>query len=202
MNTPQQALLELKTGNQRFSKGDSTFPRTNDKRRNETTIQGQKPFAVVLTCSDSRTPPEYIFDQGIGDLFVIRVAGNVCDSAVLASAELGVQRCGAVLVLVMGHRKCGIMSMAVKSEIISGYVEGLINKILPSMEKVRKTYPELKGEPFTEEIARENARKTKRDIVEGSSIVKNKISDGELIVVSAYYDIENGIVEWLNEKEG
>lgn len=202
MNTPQQALLELKTGNQRFSKGDSTFPRTNDKRRNETTIQGQKPFAVVLTCSDSRTPPEYIFDQGIGDLFVIRVAGNVCDSAVLASVELGVQHCGAALALIMGHRKCGIISMAVKSEIISGYVEGLINKILPSMEKVRKTHPVLKGESFIEEIARENARKTKRDIIEGSSIVKNKISDGELMVVSAYYDIENGIVEWLNEKEG
>ena len=198
MTNPEQALAELKRGNSRFAGEKSKFPNLDKKRISQTFREGQRPFAVVLTCSDSRTPPLQVFDQGIGDLFVVRVAGNVCDSDVLASIELGVVNCGAMLVVVMGHRNCGIITMAVKGEVISEAVGNLIDKIKPAIETVRSVNPEIGEEALIQEAAKINAHNVSDDIVNNSRIIFDAVQAGKLKVIAAFYDIESGVVEWLD----
>ncbi|NQS96936.1 MAG: carbonic anhydrase [candidate division Zixibacteria bacterium] len=195
--TPQEALIKLKRGNERFITEKSTFPRVNAQRRSETTAKGQKPFATIITCSDSRTPPEYIFDQGIGDLFVIRVAGNICDKAALGSVELGVEHIGTSLVVVLGHRNCGIISMAIENIEMSEAVDGITAKIKPAILSVRTKNPELTGAELLEAAAKENALNAMNDIINGSQIIRRAVRLKRVELTAAYYDIENGEIEWL-----
>jgi len=195
---PSEALSRLKLGNERFVKDRSLFARTTSDRLKETTESGQNPFAAVLTCSDSRTPPEYIFDQGIGDIFVVRVAGNVCDSIGLGSIELGVKHCGASLVVVLGHRNCGAIAMAVDGEFITDSIDEILEKIIPSVREIREIEPEIDRDTLIDEAAKLNVRNTKEEILKKSDTLAEKEKSGELQILSAYYDIETGKVEWLD----
>ena len=196
MLTPQQALEELKAGNRRFVSGRSLFPNVSPERRKET-FAGQKPFATIIACSDSRTPPSYIFDQGLGDIFVIRVAGDICGKTVLASVELGADHCVTKLIVVLGHRKCGVVSMAVKNSPVSEAVREIINKIKHAELTAKLKNPDLSEDDFIEAVSRENARNTAAELMKRSILIKEKTIRGELEITAAWYDIESGEVEWL-----
>ena len=133
-----EALQKLIDGNKRFVTGQFALKDLGDARREEL-VKGQKPFAVILTCSDSRVPPEHIFDQGLGDIFVVRNAGNVVDPVTLGSIEYAVEHLLAPLVVVLGHDYCGAVKAAVDGGEAPGSIGAIIAKLLPSVEKAKAT---------------------------------------------------------------
>ena len=137
--TPDEALKKLMGGNARFMKDDKEYISWGDVRRKELT-KGQNPFAVILSCSDSRVPPEHVFDQELGDIFVVRVAGNVADPIELGSVEYAAEHLNVPLVMVLGHKKCGAVTAAVNS---GGKAEGnigaIVKKIAPAVETAKKS---------------------------------------------------------------
>jgi carbonic anhydrase len=188
--SPDEAMTKLKEGNARFvaSKDSSTKP-TAAKRAE--TANGQHPFAIVVGCADSRTSPEIIFDQTIGDVFVIRTAGNLVDDHCLGSIEYAVEHLGARLVVVMGHSKCGAVQAALAGETAPGHIQSLVRDIQPAVKAVKGRA----GDP-TELAVTENAR-----IMAGR--VHDEVSLGELAkeikVTSAVYDLASGKIEWAQE---
>ncbi len=195
--TPLEALERLKEGNHRFVEDKLHSHIFIKERRIETTISGQNPFAAILTCSDARIPPNFIFDQGIGDIFVVRVAGNVCDSLVLASLEFAVNHTNCALVAVLGHRHCGAVTSAVDETPTSPNVEDLLLRLRPAMDKVMKEQEGLDHERLVNKIAQVNAILTKERILRTSPSIKEAVDKQRLEVVAAYYNIETGVVEWL-----
>ena len=199
MISPSAALDRLKEGNQRFVTETSIFPNISADRRVETTHKKQAPFAAVLTCADSRTPPEYIFDQGIGDLFVVRNAGNVSDDTVLASMEMALEHLHVPLILVMGHRRCGAIEMAMNHISISDNLNKLSRKIKPAIMQTKQDYPNIPHYKFVANAARTNALNTVEQIIEESTMIRKKVEEGSAKILAGYYDIESGQVEWLEE---
>ncbi|MBC8277182.1 MAG: carbonic anhydrase [FCB group bacterium] len=197
MISPSAAIDRLKEGNQRFVTETSIFPNVSGDRRVETTHKKQTPFAAVLTCSDSRTPPEYIFDQGLGDLFVVRNAGNVCDNSVIASMELAVEHLHVPLIVIMGHRKCGAVEMAANNISISDNLNKLNHKIKPAIMQAKQDLPHASHAEFLEHASKLNTQNTLEEITDESSLIRKKLKEGVVEIKAAYYDIESGEVEWL-----
>ena len=131
--TAEEAIRSLTKGNARFAEGKSTHPNADSARRTETAQSGQRPLATVLACANSRSPVEIVFDRGIGDLFVVRVAGNVCGVDEQGSIEYGVEKLGTPLVLVLGHSDCGAVSAAVSGAELHGSIKRLVGKIVPAV---------------------------------------------------------------------
>lgn len=199
---PKTDLERLQQGNERFAAGKPLHPHQERARRMQTAQNGQEPFAIVLTCSDSRVPPELIFDQGIGDLFVIRVAGNVCDKDQLATIEYGVEHLHASLLVVMGHTKCGAVKAALEAGKLEGALPHLIGKIEPVVQQIKREFPGLKEESLMEKALQQNVLTTIDTIIAQSQIVREYLHEKKLTIVGAIYDIETGKVEWLNPPEG
>ena len=184
---PDEALSRLKAGNERFAKSKESAAKPLAARRTET-AKAQNPFAIVVGCADSRTAPEIIFDQNIGDLFVVRVAGNLVDDYALGSIEYAVEHLGARLIVVLGHERCGAVTAALQSDSAPGHINSLVRDIQPAVAA-------SKGK---EGDALSNA------IHENDALVAAKIRQeaqlGELAsqvtVVEAYYDLDTGKVEW------
>ena len=195
--TPDKALQLLIEGNKRFVEGKPTHPNTDVSRRNEVT-GGQSPFAVILTCADSRVPPEIIFDQGIGDLFIIRVAGNVNTSVVRGSIVLAVKHLGCPLVVIMGHRSCSAVSMCFeKNEIIINEPPS-IKKLIETLRCNIPLALEMEGSienKITAAIT-ENTKNVADNISEEQTIV-SRIAEGKTVVKPALYSLEKGDVSWL-----
>ncbi|MBT3377763.1 MAG: carbonic anhydrase [Lentisphaerae bacterium] len=185
--TPKEALAALMAGNCRYVTGQMLHPHQDVSRR-ETVADGQNPFAVVLGCADSRVPPEILFDQGIGDLFVIRVAGNVVDDFVLGSVEYAVAHLNTPLIVVLGHSSCGAVTAAVESGPHDGAVGRLIAAISPAVEESR----ESPGDVLANAIVR-NAERAVEALC-ASSIVTGARESGALRVVAACYDLATGAV--------
>jgi len=189
-----QALELLRTGNERFVAQKRIFPNQSTERRSQLVL-GQQPFAVVLGCSDSRVPPEIIFDQGIGDLFVIRVAGNIIDDAVIGSMEYAVDHLHVNLILVLGHQKCGAVEATVKGGEPHGHVVSLVAAIKPAVEKAKG----LQGDILDNSI-----RLHMESIVEQLRLTKPVISEGvktgQVRVEGGYYHLDSGRVEILSIK--
>src|SRR5688572_831747 len=143
--TADQALKSLASGNERFVASTSEHPRTDQDRRRLTYSGGQHPIATVLSCSDSRAPVEIVFDQGIGDLFVVRVAGNVSDVDEIATIEYGVGHLHTPLIVVLGHTKCGAVTAVVDGAELHGNLALLVDNIIPAAEQAKHEHPELKG---------------------------------------------------------
>ena len=135
--TPESAIERLKAGNQRYVQNQSFYSNTGSNRRAVTAKDGQKPYAVILTCADSRVPPEYIFDAGIGDVFIVRVAGNVADTDEIGTVEYGIEHLGASVVVVLGHSKCGAVTAVVKGDKVSENIAKLVDNIVPAVEKAK-----------------------------------------------------------------
>jgi carbonic anhydrase len=187
----QQSLKKLLDGNKRCVACKQQNPRQDARRRKEVS-KGQKPFAVIVGCSDSRIPPELIFDQGLGDLFVVRLAGNIVDALALGSIEYAVEHLGSKLVIVLGHGKCGAVTAATKGPDAPGHVGAIVRAIQPAVKKVQKMPGDL-----VDNAIRANASLVVSKIKSSKPILAEMVSKGELEVIGAYYNIETGAVELL-----
>ena len=186
-----QALQTLIEGNKRFAAMNGTHPNQGKERRDEVK-GGQKPFAVIVGCSDSRIPPEILFDQGIGDIFVIRLAGNVVDDTALGSIEYAVDHLGTRLVVVLGHAKCGAVTAATQGGEAHGHIGSIVQLIIPAVEQAR-----AKSGDLVDNSIKENARLVAATIASSKPILSKMVEDGKIAVLPAYYDIDTGMVELL-----
>jgi carbonic anhydrase len=196
---PDTALRYLKNGNLRYTKNNLRKDGQGQARRVET-AKGQHPHAIVLSCSDSRVPPELVFDQKLGEIFVVRTAGESLDSMALASIEYAVEHLGPQLIVVMGHSSCGAVKAAfetakAKSSAGSPHLDKLVADIQPRISGKLDKAP---SPSFVEESSM-NAMGVAIDLAERSSIIKAAIGAGKLKVVSALYDLNNGRVSFLGE---
>jgi carbonic anhydrase len=192
-----EVLAALKTGNARFVAGQSAHPHTDLGRLAETAQNGQHPSTTILTCSDSRVPVERLFDQGIGDVFVVRVAGNVCDTDEIGSIEYGVDHLGTPLLLVLGHTKCGAVTAVATGAVLHGSIPPLVANISPAVAKARAANPALTGEALVPEAIKANCWQAIDDLFKSSPAIRDKVKSGAVKVVAAVYDISDGRVEWL-----
>jgi carbonic anhydrase len=190
---PDQALARLMEGNQRYARDKEQHPDETLARRRELQ-DGQHPFAVVLSCSDSRVPPELIFDQGLGDLFVIRVAGNIASDDELGSIEYAVEHLNTKLIVVLGHEKCGAVTAAIQSANAQGHLESLVSAIQPSVEETRN----LPGDKVHNCVLA-NARRVAHQIRESEPVLREATQKGAVKVVAADYALDSGIVTVLED---
>lgn len=196
---PQTALKMLKEGNERFLAQSLENPRQRLDRALETATHGQRPFATILSCSDSRVPLEIIFDQGIGDLFVIRVAGNVSGESQIGSIEYGVAHAGTQLVVVLGHTQCGAIAAACTGGGREGSVEALMDMIQPAVERTEKTTGQS-GFEIMEACCEENVRYQIEKLLKGSEALQEAVDSGELLVIGGIYNVETGKVQFFDQK--
>lgn len=189
------SLMLLKEGNARFAAGKPQHPNQDAERRTATATQGQEPFATVLACSDSREAVELIFDRGVGDLFVVRVAGNVAGVSELATVEYGVGHLNTPLLIVMGHTKCGAVTAVVKETELHGHLHSLAEKIKPAVAKVKAE--SIDSEETVPKAIQANVWQTIEDIIKQSGVVRSKLEAGQVSVLGAIYDLEQGKVTWL-----
>lgn len=194
--SPNDALARLTEGNARFVDGRLTFPNSDEARRTEL-LKGQHPFAAVLSCSDSRVPVELIFDQGFGDIFTIRVAGNVADADEIGTIEYGAEHLGAPLLVVMGHSACGAVTAVVSGAKVGGELPGLIDNIKPAVKDARQRSPKVTGNPLVAEAIKANVFRSMGDLFRNSEIVRDRVREDQLKIVGALYDLSTGKVEWL-----
>jgi carbonic anhydrase len=192
------ALQRLKEGLARFRSGAPVHPHADPRRVQETGTNGQRPFAGVLSCADSRLPVERIFDQGVGDLFTVRVAGNVAAVAELASLEYAVGHLELPLIVVMGHTKCGAVAAAVGSaEDAHGAIADLVAEIRPAVDEARKAAPSAKPAELAAAAVTKNVYGSLAALLRKSPTIRERAADGRLTLVGAVYDVAGGGVEWL-----
>jgi carbonic anhydrase len=190
-------LKLLKDGNGRYVAGQSSHPNLTRERRAEMVAGGQQPFATILGCSDSRVPPEIIFDQGLGDIFVVRVAGNVAGPSELASVEYGVGHLHTPLLLVLGHTSCGAVSAAVQNAKLQGHLPLLINQVRPAVAKAKAWTPTASGGELLAKAIKANVWLAMENLLRKSVKVRELVQQGKLLVLGGVYDLESGQVEWL-----
>lgn len=192
--SPTEALSRLKAGNARFASGELQHPRQGTHRREEL-ANGQHPFAVVLGCADSRTSPEVLFDQGLGDLFVVRVAGNIADDGGIGSIEYAVEHLGARLIVVLGHERCGAVkaardTIAAKTE-APGHLKALVKAIAPAVKAT--------AGKDAEATAHANEQLVAQQLRTSKPVLKDLVAEGKIAVVAAHYDLDSGKVVFLKE---
>jgi len=192
-----EALQMLKDGNARYADGKSVHAHQGADRRAETATGGQHPFATVIGCSDSRAPLEVVFDQGVGDLFIIRVAGNVAGADELGSIEYGVGHLGTPVVLVLGHTGCGAVTAAVENAKVHGNISTLINQIKPAVAKAKVWTPTASGKDLLAKSIQANVWLTMESILRKSPEVREFVKDGRALLVGGIYDLTSGKVSWL-----
>lgn len=197
IRTAAESLAELQAGCGRFAAGNCRHPHCDASRRHETAIHGQHPHAAIVSCSDSRVPVEIIFDQGLGDLFVIRVAGNVIADDESGTIEYAVEHLHLPLVVVMGHERCGAVTAVVEGAHEEGNLSRLIAHIAPAVSRAREDHPEAAGETLVTYAVEENVRHGIEDLLIHSHTIREAIDRGSLEVVGAVYDIDTAQVRWL-----
>lgn len=186
--SPDAVLKDLAEGNARFAAGGSAKPRIDAARR-EQIAKGQHPKAIVLGCSDSRVPPEYVFDQGLGDLFVVRVAGNVAEEHTVGSIEYAAEHLGAQVLVVLGHHGCGAVTAAAGGG-VEGNVGALVQEIRPAVASVKQPGPE----GLVHDAVHAHARAVARSVLARSPALTKLQKDGKLKIVAAVYDLASGKV--------
>lgn len=196
--TPRMAMEILKEGNGRFLKNLKT--NRNLLEQVNATRDGQWPFATILSCIDSRTSAELVFDQGLGDIFSVRIAGNIVNTDILGSMEFACKVAGSKLIVVLGHTKCGAVKGAC-DHVEMGNLTELLAKLQPSVyqEKQTKENRSSSNGEFVENVASINVKRTVKNIIERSFILENMVENGEIGVVGAMYNIETGKVEFYDE---
>jgi carbonic anhydrase len=203
MISAREALERLREGNRRFASDVRSHDTlTGETRRNELTA-GQEPFAIILGCSDSRVPAEIVFDQGLGDLFVIRVAGNIVASSQVGSVEFAAARFGTRLVVVLGHSGCGAVLATVEelrqpTANQSRNLRSIVDRIRPSVEALLATELRHDAEALVRHAVRANIRVSASHLRHGSEILEQLIQKEALLVVGAEYSLETGVVEFFD----
>ena len=185
--SPQQALKKLMEGNQRFVTRKRIYPDQSVARFKEV-AQEQKPFAAILTCSDSRVTPDIIFDEGLGDLFVVRNAGNVVTPQEIGSLEYGTLIAGAKVVMILGHKRCGAVEAAIKGAPVPGQISSLIESIAPAIESSEGQT----GSRINNAVKANVLLQAQR--LESSPVISQLIQSGKLQLVGGYYDLDTGAV--------
>ena len=203
MITAVEALARLKEGNNQFVADIERDNALYGVVRREELVRGQAPMAVVLGCSDSRVPPEIIFNQGLGDLFVIRVAGNIVEPSQMGSIEFAVEHVGTRLVVVLGHSHCGAVLVTVEQlqrppADRSPNLAAIIDFIRPSVAELRAGDPKQDAEALVEQAVRANIRRSAGQLREGSKIMERLIKEDGLLVVGAVYSLETGQVDFFD----
>ncbi len=192
-STPVQAWAELSRGNARFAADRAERPNTGAEQR-RLVSRGQRPFAVVLGCSDSRVAAELVFDRGLGDLFVVRTAGHVLDSAVLGSVEFATEALDVPLLVVLGHDTCGAVVAALQARregrVPGGFLRDIVERVTTSVLAA-----EHRGAASVDDIVREHVRSTAMQLLERSEAIRAAVTSGRLGVVGAYYSLADGRVE-------
>lgn len=196
--TPAQALDILKAGNARFT-NNLKVNRNLLQQANETS-DGQHPFAVILSCIDSRTSAELIFDQGLGDIFSVRIAGNIVNEDVLGSMEFACKVAGAKIIVVLGHTKCGAVKGAC-DHVEMGNLTALLTKIRPAVddEITTKENRNSKNDTFVEKVATINVKRSVKAILERSPILKEMVETGAIGIAGGNYDVTSGEVEFYSD---
>lgn len=198
--TPRMALGLLKSGNERFV--NNLKANRNLLEQVNQTRDGQWPFATILSCIDSRTSAELIFDQGLGDIFSIRIAGNIVNTDILGSMEFACKVAGSKLIVVLGHTKCGAVKGACDHVEIGNLTE-LLSKLQPAVYAEKQTTDadkrNAKNAAFVENVAAINVRRTAYSVIERSFILEQMVENGEIGIVGAMYNIETGIVEFYDD---
>lgn len=202
MITASDALERLKDGNQRFVSGVRSIDTIVKQIQRAHLVEGQEPFAIILGCSDSRVPAEIIFDQGLGDLFVIRVAGNIVAPSQVGSVEFAAERFGTPLVVVLGHSMCGAVMATIDelerpSEEKSSNVLSIVNRIRPTVEPLFET--ELRNDPdkLLESSIHANILAATNNLMHGSQMLEQLVQQGKLRIVGAEYSLETGEVKFI-----
>jgi carbonic anhydrase len=197
-----EALERLREGNRRFVSGDASHDSRADRARRSELASHQEPFATILGCSDSRVPVEIVFDQGLGDLFVIRVAGNVVAPSQIGSVEFAAERFGIRLVVVLGHSQCGAIGATLEQlqrprDNQSRSLHSIVDRIRPSVESLLAT--ELRHDPaaLVREAVRANIRASVGHLRHGSQLIEQLAQNSGLLVVGAEYSLETGGVEFF-----
>lgn len=206
MTSAREALGRLREGNRRFASGLRSLDAFVSQVRLADHLEGQKPFAVVLGCSDSRVPVEIVFDQGLGDLFVIRVAGNIVSPSQIGSVEFAAERFGTRLVVVLGHTRCGAIEATLEelrrpTASQSPNLHAIVERIRPSVKGLLATELARDPEALAREAVRANVRVAADHLRHGSAILERLISREGLRIVGAEYSLETGLVEFLDETE-
>jgi carbonic anhydrase len=196
--TPERAKEILREGNQRFVNNQKA--ERDLLQQVSETANGQYPFAVVLSCIDSRTSSELIFDQGIGDIFNARIAGNIINEDILGSMEFSCKLAGSKLVLVLGHTRCGAVKGAC-DQAEMGNLSGLLHKIKPSVDAIKyEGDRSSKNMEFVDMVAKKNVLQMLNEIREKSPVLREMAENGEIAIVGGMYNVETGLVEFYDQK--
>lgn len=185
--SPDEALQKLLDGNQRFAQHHPNYPDQTELRVREV-AQAQHPFATVLSCADSRVPVEIVFDQGIGDIFDVRIAGNIATPAAIGSIEYAVALLGTPLLMVLGHERCGAVTAAVKNEALPGEIGTFVKAILPAVERVKD-----KPGDVVDNVVVANVH-YQIEQLQQSSLLTERLQSGQLKIVGGRYDLDTGKV--------
>jgi carbonic anhydrase len=192
--SPTEALARLKAGNAHFVASKLEHPRQTAARRAELATS-QHPFAIVLACADSRTSPELVFDQGLGDMFVVRVAGNVLNDETVGSIEYAVDHLGAQFIVVLGHERCGAVAAARETIAAKGQAPGHIQSLVTAIASA----VEATAGQDAEATAKANERHVAQELRESAPILRELVEKGTISVVAAHYDLDTGAVEFLKD---
>jgi carbonic anhydrase len=194
--SPGEALQKLLEGNLRYLSGQMTAQKLSDQATRQSLAKGQKPYAVILSCSDSRVPPEIIFDKGLGEIFVVRVAGNVPDPIILGSIEYAVEHLGSPLIVVLGHKRCGAVTAALEAKgVPEGNVGAILKALAPAVALAKK---EAKGKDrpeLVETAIDDNVKLVCASLTKQSKVLRHAVEEGKVRIVGAKYDLDDGVVK-------
>jgi carbonic anhydrase len=199
----REGLERLRDGNRRFVSGIRTSDSAAIQSRRTELASGQEPFAIILGCSDSRVPAEFVFDQGLGDLFVIRVAGNIVAASQVGSVEFAAERFGTPLVVVLGHSQCGAILATLDelrrpSQDRSPNLRSIVDRVRPSVEPLLATELRHDQDALIQHAVRANVRVSADHLRHGSEVLERLIQRGDFLVVGADYSLETGVVEFFD----
>jgi carbonic anhydrase len=203
MISATDAIQRLQEGNIRFQLNVRGADAFLSQSRREELKNNQEPFAIILGCADSRVPAEIVFDQGLGDLFVIRIAGNIVAPSGIGSVEFAASRFGTRLVVVLGHSSCGAITATLEelrrpTENQSRNLRSIVDRVRPSVESLLATEPNRDLEAIMKDAVRANIRASVRNLRKGSEILAQLVEEGNLTIVGAEYSLETGIVEFFD----
>ncbi|MFU8814939.1 MAG: carbonic anhydrase [Pseudomonadales bacterium] len=207
MLTAEEALERLQEGNRRFVAGTCSTDTLASPARRSAVTADQNPYAIILGCSDSRVPAEIVFDQGLGDLFVIRVAGNVVAPSQIGSVEFAAEWFGTRLVVVLGHSRCGavvatLQQLMNRTEHPSRNLRSIVDRVRPSVEPLLETRPGQDLDVLVHHAVRANVRASANQLRHGSEVLEQLVQQGKLLIVGAEYSLDTGAVEFFEGMPG
>ena len=195
-----EALKKLMDGNLRFVANQLTIKDSSGPGTRQALAAGQRPYAIILSCSDSRVPPEIIFDKGLGEIFVVRVAGNIPDPVILGSIEYATEHFGSPIIVVLGHKRCGAVTAAVESQgHPHGNIGAIITTIAPAVEQARKDAPGASKSDLVESAIDYNIKLVAKSLLKQSPVIRSLAEAGKVKIISAKYDLDDGTVRILEK---